>query len=80
MKPNTLSVNKTKKEGQHDVEFAEGGSGHMFGEQQAGPEKPGTTSPNDAPGPGAKYATGGSSKMFGYSPSVPAKSGITSAR
>jgi hypothetical protein len=80
MKPNSLSVNKTKKESQHDVEFAEGGDTHMFGEQQANPDKPGTTGKPDVSGPGAKYAEGGKGKMFGYSPSVPARAGITSAR
>lgn len=63
----------------HDVEFAEGGhKNHMFGEQDAGSQKPGATE-HDA-GADSKFATGGSGKMFGYNPSVPARAGITSAR
>jgi len=80
MKGNTLSVNKTKKEGQHDVEFAEGGDTHMFGQQTAGPDKPGNTGKDQHSAPGAKYAEGGKGKMFGYTPSLPAKAGITGAR
>ena len=87
MKPNNLSVNKTKKEGQHDVEFAEGGDTPMFGtgnrlktttEDAAGTQTPAQTSSKSKNN--EKYAEGGSTKMFGYSPSVPAKAGITSAR
>jgi hypothetical protein len=80
MKPNNLSVNKTKKEGQHDVEFAEGGDTHMFGEQAAGPDKPGNTGKDPTAAPGAKFAAGGSTKMFGFSPAVSQEPGRTSAR
>lgn len=87
MQPNNLSVNKTKKEGQHDVEFAKGGDTPMFGSgdrtkvatpDSAGPEKPGQTASIATSNP--KYAEGGKEKMFGYSPSVPAKAGQTGAR
>ena len=87
MRPNNLSVNKTKKEGQHDVEFAEGGDTPMFGtgdrtktetRDAAGDQLAGQTAQHSKDNP--KYAEGGSTKMFGYSPSVPAKAGITSAR
>lgn len=78
--PNTLSVNKTKKEGQHDVEFAEGGETAMFGKQAAGPDKPGNTGKDTSAAPGAKFAAGGSNKMFGFSPSLSAKAGQTGAR
>ena len=77
---NKLSVNATKKEAQHDVEFAEGGDTPMFGEQQAEPQTPAHTGQEDTHGPGAKFAKGGSNKMFSYNPSQPAKAGITSAR
>jgi hypothetical protein len=77
---NKLSVNKTKKEAQHDVEFAEGGDDKMFGEQAAEPQKEGQTDQEASKGPGAKYAEGGKSKMFGYQGSVPAKEGQTGAR
>jgi hypothetical protein len=85
--PNNLSVNKTKKEGQHDVEFAEGGDTPMFGSgnreetttsDSAGPQTAGQTA-SDAKAK-QKFAEGGSSKMFGYNPAIPAKAGITSAR
>ena len=79
--PNNLSVNKTKKEGQHDVTFAEGGDGHMFGPQAAGPDKPGNTGKDPTGAPGPKFAAGGSSnKMFDFHPSVPATAGQTGAR
>jgi hypothetical protein len=71
---------KYKSETQKDVTYAEGGSDHMFGEQQAEPQTPAHTGQEDTKGPGAKYAEGGKGKMFGYNPSVPAKAGITSAR
>ena len=78
--PNKMSVNKSKKEGQRDVEFAEGGDTPMFGQQGADPQQEAQTSQDDAKGPGAKFAAGGSNKMFGYNPSVPATAGKTSAR
>jgi hypothetical protein len=68
------------KEAQHNVTFAEGGDTKMFGEQAAGPDKPGNTGKDPTSAPGPKYAAGGSSKMAGYNPSVPARAGITSAR
>ena len=85
--PNKLSVNKTKKEAQHDVEFAEGGDTPMFGKgdrtvtetrDAAGPQTPKQTAQHSTGNP--KYAEGGSTKMFGYEPSVPAKAGITGPR
>lgn len=89
MKANKLSVNKTKRESQHDVEFAEGGDTPMFGEgdrtetatmDSAGPQRPGRTAqhPDEK---GGKFAEGGKgNKMFEYHPSVPATSGQTGAR
>jgi hypothetical protein len=68
------------KEAQHNVEFAEGGSDHMFGKQSAGPDKPGNTGKDPTAAPGPKYASGGSTKMYGFSPSQPATAGITGAR
>lgn len=85
--PNNLNVNKTKKEGQHNVEFAEGGDTPMFGkgdrtvtdtEDSAGPQTPAQTTSESKSDP--KFAAGGSGKMFGFSPALPAKAGITSAR
>jgi hypothetical protein len=70
---------KTTKEGQHNVEFAEGGDTPMFGPQKAGPDKPGNTG-KDPGGGGSKFAKGGSGKMFGFSPAQEAKSGQTGAR
>jgi hypothetical protein len=68
------------KEAQHNVTFAEGGDGHMFGAQAAGPDKPGNTGKDTSGAPGAKFAAGGSSKMFGYSPSISQQAGRTGAR
>ena len=71
---------KSKQESEHDVTFAEGGDTPMFGEQAAGPDKPGNTGKDSSGAPGAKYAEGGKGKMFGFHGSVPAKSGQTGAR
>lgn len=71
---------KTKTETSHDVTFAEGGDTHMFGEQAAGPDKPGNTGKDQSSAPGAKYAEGGKTKMFGFAGSQPAKAGQTGAR
>lgn len=71
---------KTKTETSRDVQFAEGGNTPMFGQQAAGPEKPGTTGKDQGAAPGAKFASGGSNKMFGFSPAVPATAGQTGAR
>ena len=71
---------KVTKETTKSAKFAEGGNTHMFGEQEAGEAKTGTTGKPDERGPGDKFAKGGSGKMFGYSPSMPARAGITSAR
>jgi hypothetical protein len=77
---NKLSVNATKKEAQHDVQFAEGGDTPMFGKQAAGPDVPGNTGKTPTAAPGPKFAAGGSSKMFGFSPSQPKQPGTTGAR
>ena len=66
------------KEAQHNVEFAEGGSDHMFGPQKAGPDKPGNTGKD--PGSDGKFAKGGSGKMFGFAGAQEAKAGQTGAR
>lgn len=71
---------KSKQKNEHDVEFAEGGTTKMFGEQEADEADEGETGKKDDRGPGDKYASGGSTKMFGYSPAVPAKAGITGPR
>lgn len=70
---------KQKKETTKSAKFAQGGSGHMFGPQAAGEQKPGDTA-HDVGGSGGKFAQGGSGKMFGYSPSNTAQAGITSPR
>ena len=79
-RPNKLSVNTTKKEAQHDVTFAEGGDGHMFGKQSAGPDKPGNTGKDQSAAPGPKFAKGGSGKMYGFNPSISQQPGRTGAR
>lgn len=80
MKGNQGDVDKLKKETEHDVEFAEGGKTHMFGEQEADTAEKGETGKEDDRGPGDKYAAGGKTKMFGYTPSLPARAGITGPR
>jgi hypothetical protein len=70
----------SKQESEKDVEFAKGGNTPMFGQQAAGPDKPGNTGKDTSGAPGAKYAEGGKGKMFGFTPSQPAKSGQTGAR
>lgn len=67
------------KKNSHNVEFAKGGNTPMFGEQDVGEQKAGTTA-HDVSGGGDKFAKGGSGKMFGYSGSQPAEAGKTSAR
>lgn len=69
-----------KKESSHNVEFAKGGSTHMFGQQQAEAAKSGQTGDPGGTGKGAEFAKGGSGKMFGFAGSQPAKAGVTSAR
>jgi hypothetical protein len=71
---------KDKQETEKDVEFAEGGTTPMFGEQASEPQVPGKTNQPSEKGPGAKYAEGGSTKMFGFAGSQPATAGKTSAR
>src|SRR5271170_7110248 len=48
----------------HNVDFAEGGTTKMFGEQEAAEKKPGITGKVDGSGgPGEKFASGGTTKM-----------------
>jgi hypothetical protein len=67
----------------HNVEFAKGGTTHMFGEQEAGSrkgeDKSASTGKPDSSGPGDKFAAGGAGKMFGFNPAKTATAGITSA-
>lgn len=72
----TTDNGKSKAEGTQKASFAKGGSGKMFGQQHAGPEKPGVSS-HDTSGDGGKFAKGGSTKMFGFRPSIPAKPGMS---
>ncbi len=64
----------------NNTEFAKGGSGKMFGQQQAEPMKAAQTGDPGATGKGAEFAKGGSGKMHGFAGAMPAKAGITSAR
>lgn len=67
---------KSKAENEKNVDIIKGGKGHMFGQQHAGPEKPGTSA-HDTSGDGGKFAKGGSGHMFGFRPSTPAKPGMS---
>lgn len=69
----------TKEKSSSGKEFARGGKTKMFGRQNAGTQKPGTTA-HATSGGGGKFAKGGGKKMFGFAPTRPAKSGSTSAR
>ena len=71
---------KSKQESEHNVEFAEGGSTHMFGPQSAGPDVPGNTGKTPKAAPGAKFAEGGKGKMYGFHGSQPKEPGTTGAR
>lgn len=68
------------KKSAHNVEFAKGGNGHMFGPQKVGAQESGVTETDSGAGSGDKFAKGGSGKMFGYAGSQPAQAGKTSAR
>lgn len=69
---------KTKEISSKSATFAQGGSkNHMFGEQEAGAQKPGVSG-HDVPKGETKFASGGSTKMFGFRPSQTAKPGCSS--
>lgn len=72
----TTANGQSKAEGTKKASFAKGGSTPMFGQQHAGPQKPGVES-HDTGGDGGKFAKGGSGHMFGFRPSVPAKPGMS---
>jgi hypothetical protein len=59
MRGNRLHVDETKKERQRPAALAKGGKDKMFGEQQANPDKAGSTGKPDVRGPGPKAARGG---------------------
>jgi hypothetical protein len=65
---------RPKKLAQHPTTFAEGGSGHAFREQAAGPA--GQTGKQQTAAPGAKRAMGGP-RLPGVSAAIPAKPGRT---
>lgn len=76
-----MATKVNKVESQRNQEFAKGGNTPMFGEQAAGPQRPGGTAHNVSGGaPGADFAKGGAGKMFGFTGSMPAQAGKTSAR
>ena len=68
------------KKTEKSATFAKGGSGKMFGPQQAEPAKAGQTGDPGATGKGAEFAKGGSTKMHGFAGAQPQRAGITSAR
>lgn len=70
----------SKEKSQKSAQFAKGGSGHMFGQQQAEKAKSGQTGDAGATGKGLEFAKGGSDKMFGFAGSQPARAGQTGAR
>jgi len=66
------TTGKSKTKSKSSPKFAVGGSGHMVGQQYAGPQKPGTTA-TDPSGNGGKFAKGGSGHMVGKQEASPAK-------
>jgi hypothetical protein len=64
----------------HNAEFAKGGDTKMFGEQEAGEQRPGFAEKPDQRGPGDTFAAGGKGKMFGFAGALPATAGISAAR
>lgn len=74
---NEKTSGKSKEMSSKKVDFIKGGSSnHMFGQQHAGPQKPGTES-HDTSGDGGTFAKGGTGKMFSFRPSTPAKPGMS---
>jgi hypothetical protein len=63
---------QSKTKSKSSPTFARGGSGHMVGQQHAGPQKPGTTA-TDASGSGGKFASGGRGHMVSKQEASPAK-------
>ena len=69
---------KSKQLSSKSVQFAKGGSSHMFGKTKSGTQKPGTSagaSRKETKWPGK---LGGSGKMFGKTKASPQKPGKTS--
>jgi hypothetical protein len=79
MRANKLQLDETKKDRERPAALAKGGKDKMFGEQSAGPARPGQTGKNQTPAPGAKAAKGGG-KVYVGGRSVPAKPGATGPR
>lgn len=71
-KQETLIMAKGKSKSRSSPTFAKGGSGHMVGQQYAGPQTPGQTAEN-AKGSGGKWAGGGSGHMVGKQEASQAK-------
>lgn len=57
-------MSKSMSTSEKSVQFAKGGSGHMFPKTGATPAKEGVTS-KEGSGQGGKFAKGGSGHMFG---------------
>lgn len=73
------SVEATGK--QRTADFAKGGRGSSFGEQEASPRNKGgagMTGKPDARGPGKQFAQGGGNKMSGFAGAEKAVAGHTS--
>jgi hypothetical protein len=68
-------MGKVIKKGDRPDFFAQGGKGHMFGRQYAGPAIPGQSATSTAAGP--KWAEGGKTHMFGKGHADKAPSGVS---
>ena len=70
---------KSKEISSKPAVFAKGGKTKMFGQQHAGPDRPGETS-GEKTGTGGRFAKGGGTgKVGNQRPSVSAKAGVTAS-
>jgi hypothetical protein len=60
-------------------QFPKGGSGKMFGKQEAGLQREGVTS-HEVSSSGGKFPMGGKGKMFGPGRASPAEPGVTAKK
>jgi hypothetical protein len=77
MRGNKLHVDQTKIDRLHSKAFARGGRTKMFGQQAAGPDRPGNTGKDQTAAPGPKAARGGPPVRGVGGRARPAQSGHT---
>ena len=67
---------KVKRSSMRGAAFAKGGKDHMFGQQAAGPDRPGNTGKDPSAAPGKRAGSGGPETQ-GHTVSKPAVPGRT---